>query len=238
MTTYRISQMAERSGVPASTLRFYETAGLLRAERTASGYRVYGESALEKLSFISSAKLLGLALGDIRDLLDVREQGVCASVRSQMLSLVIDRMRDADGRVARLRSFLGRLAEVRAALSGPAPAGGCGPGCGCTTDQAPEPVACTLNGSELGKRTEEWRAVVAEAQRREELDDGLLLFFPPNAALAGRIAALASAEQECCAFLDFTLHLTPQALELTVRAPEMAAEMLAELFGVAPTQGG
>ncbi|WP_345128150.1 MerR family transcriptional regulator, partial [Streptomyces chiangmaiensis] len=45
MTTYRISQLAEHSGVPASTLRFYETAGLLPAERTASGYRVYGEDA-------------------------------------------------------------------------------------------------------------------------------------------------------------------------------------------------
>lgn len=226
--------MAERSGVPATTLRFYETSGLLPAERTPSGYRVYGESALERLAFISSAKLLGLALEDIRDLLDVREQGVCASVRSQMLLLVIDRMRDADGKVAKMRTFSDRLAEVRAALSGPAPAGDCGPDCGCITNEASKPVACTLNSSELGERTEEWRALVADAQRREELDDGLLLFFPPSATLAGRIAALAAAEQECCAFFDFTLHLTPQALELTVRVPETAAGMLAELFGASP----
>ncbi|WP_235032650.1 MerR family transcriptional regulator [Actinacidiphila yanglinensis] len=39
LTTYRISQLAERCGVPATTLRFYEDTGLLPAERTASGYR-------------------------------------------------------------------------------------------------------------------------------------------------------------------------------------------------------
>ncbi|MFD4918137.1 MerR family transcriptional regulator [Streptomyces virginiae] len=52
MSALRISQLAERSGVPASTLRFYETAGLLPAERTPSGYRRYGE----RLGSISSAK--------------------------------------------------------------------------------------------------------------------------------------------------------------------------------------
>ncbi|MDG9719768.1 MerR family DNA-binding transcriptional regulator [Streptomyces sp. DH24] len=49
MRTYRISQLAERSGVPATTLRFYEDAGLLPADRTPAGYRVYGEDAVERL---------------------------------------------------------------------------------------------------------------------------------------------------------------------------------------------
>ncbi|MER8161341.1 MerR family transcriptional regulator [Streptomyces sp. NPDC094472] len=47
MTTTRISQLAERAGVPATTLRFYEGAGLLPADRTPAGYRVYGEDAVE-----------------------------------------------------------------------------------------------------------------------------------------------------------------------------------------------
>ncbi|MFF0009795.1 MerR family DNA-binding transcriptional regulator [Streptomyces tibetensis] len=37
MSTMRISQLATRSGVPATTLRFYESAGLLPAERTPAG---------------------------------------------------------------------------------------------------------------------------------------------------------------------------------------------------------
>ncbi|GAA5004849.1 MerR family transcriptional regulator [Actinopolymorpha pittospori] len=260
MTTYRISQLAEHSGVPATTLRFYETAGLLPAERTASGYRVYGEEAVERLAFISSAKLLGLALEEIRGLLDIREEGVCASVRARMLPLVADRIKDTDDRIAELRTFSAYLAGVHGVLSGPAPAGACGPDCGCTasgarpagpvpvtfsatrpaSDPTPEPereawraapVACTLGGAELGERTEQWRTLVAKADRREEIDDGLRLSFPPDVELAGNLAALAAAEQGCCAFFDFTLHLTPDVLHLNVRAPESAGQMRADLWG-------
>ncbi|MGW0769090.1 MerR family DNA-binding protein [Streptomyces sp. NPDC002676] len=146
---------------------------------TASGYRVYGEDAVDRLAFISSAKLLGLALEEIRELLDVREEGVCASLRARMLPLVADRIRDTDGRIAELRAFSAHLARVHTTLSGPAPEGACGPDCGCTTTgarpvgpvpvalsltrpttgPAPEPeqetwrdvpVACTLGGAELG----------------------------------------------------------------------------------------
>ncbi|MPY32933.1 heavy metal-responsive transcriptional regulator [Streptomyces adustus] len=257
MRTYRISQLAERSGVPATTLRFYEDAELLAADRTPTGYRVYGEDAVERLAFISSAKLLGLALEEIRELLDVREEGVCASVRARMLTLVADRIQDTDGRIAELRAFTAHLAGVHAELSGPAPAGACGPDCGCTTASTAAggpvpvtlsptrpasgsgtepwrdaPVACTLGGAELGERTEQWRTLVARAGRREEIDGGLRLSFPPDAELAGQLAALATAEQGCCAFFDFTLHLTPASLQLSVRAPQSAAGMLADLFGV------
>ncbi|WP_328688118.1 heavy metal-responsive transcriptional regulator [Streptomyces phaeochromogenes] len=260
MTSYRISQLAARSGVPATTLRFYEDAGLLPADRTASGYRVYGEDAVERLAFISSAKLLGLALEEIRELLQVREEGVCASVRAQMLPLIAARITEADGRIAELRAFSGRLAGVHADLSGPAPEGACGPDCGCTTSAGTAaagpvlvelsptptplgparesdawrqaPVACTLNGAELGERTAQWSALVGRAEQRADIPNGVRLTFPAEAGLAAEVAALAAAEQGCCAFFDFTLHLTPTALQLDVRAPESAARMLADLFGV------
>ncbi|MBL1104478.1 heavy metal-responsive transcriptional regulator [Streptomyces sp. 5-8] len=257
MTTYRISQLAERSGVPATTLRFYEDAGLLPADRTPAGYRVYGQDAVERLAFISSAKLLGLALDEIRELLDVREEGVCASVRVRMLRLVAGRITETDGRIAELRAFSAHLAGVHAELSGPAPGGACGPDCGCTTT-SPEkqgpvmvelsptrsgwgeswrdaPVAGTLGGTELGERIERWRELAGRAEGYEEIPDGVRLVFPagaePAAEVAAEVAALAAAEQGCCAFFDFTLHLTPSALQLDVRAPESAAGMLADLFG-------
>ncbi|MCF3132209.1 heavy metal-responsive transcriptional regulator [Streptomyces olivochromogenes] len=256
MTTYRISQLAERSGVPATTLRFYEDAGLLPAERTPSGYRVYGEDAVERLAFISSAKLLGLALEEVRELLEVREEGVCASVRARMLPLIAGRITETDGRIAELRALSAHLAGVHADLSGPAPLGTCGPDCGCTTSSpapaagpvpitlsptrfSPDaepwrdaPVACTLGGAELSERTAQWQQLVGKAEDHEKIPDGVRLTFPAGAELAGELATLAAAEQCCCAFFDFTLHLTPTALQLEVRAPEPAAGMLADLFGV------
>ncbi|MFJ3723040.1 hypothetical protein ACIPYQ_10775 [Streptomyces sp. NPDC090045] len=174
-----------------------------------------------------------------------------------MVPLVAGRIAETEGRIAELSAFSVHLAAVHADLSAPAPEGACGPDCGCTTTPAtagpvpvtlsptrpaapvpaPEPwreapVACTLDGSELVGRTQEWRRLVEQATARAELPDGLRLTFPATAELAGQIAALAAAEQRCCSFFDFTLHLTPAALELTVRAPEAGAPLLADLFGV------
>ncbi|GAA2622522.1 MerR family transcriptional regulator [Streptomyces vastus] len=252
MGTYRISQLAERSGVDATTLRFYETAGLLPAERTASGYRVYDERAVERLAFISSAKLLGLSLEEIWELLDAGEQGVCASGRTRLLSLVADRIADAERRIAELSAFTAHLAGVHEELSGPAPEGACGPDCGCITAAGPgpvpveltrpepspsedeawrrAPVACTLGGAELGERIEQWQRLAGKVTGREEIPDGLQLTFPSTPELASEVAALAAAEQGCCAFFDFTLHLAPTGLVLTVRAPETAGTLVADLF--------
>jgi DNA-binding transcriptional MerR regulator len=256
MASYRISQLADRVGVPASTLRFYETAGLLSAERTASGYRLYGDDAVERLAFISSGKLLGLSLEEIGDLLGVWELGVCATVRERMLPLVAARIADADRRAAELSAFSARLAVFHTELGLAAPAGGCGQDCGCLTtavaskaDPVPltlsptrpgaaaacegwqdVPVACTLSGDEQTDRAAQWRQLLQEAVSREEIADGLRLTFPPGPDLAGRVAALAAAEQDCCAFFTFSLELAG-ALVLTVRAPENAAASLADLFG-------
>lgn len=145
VSSYRISQLAERSGVPASTLRFYENLGLLPAERTTAGYRLYDDTALERLAFIASAKHLGLGLEEIRDLLGVRDQGVCAAVRERLAPLVAARIADADRRIAEVSAFTAHLARVHQELTGPAPMGACGPDCGCTTttQSGPMPVALT-----------------------------------------------------------------------------------------------
>ncbi|WP_371800124.1 hypothetical protein OG963_41675 [Streptomyces sp. NBC_01707] len=58
------------------------------------------------------------------------------------------------------------------------------------------PIACRLDGPELGERTEQLRALLAKAERREAVDDGLRLSCAPDADLA-------AAEQGCCAYFDF-----------------------------------
>lgn len=52
----RISEVARRSGVPATTLRYYEQLNLISSTRTSNGYREYGSEVLERLSFIHGAK--------------------------------------------------------------------------------------------------------------------------------------------------------------------------------------
>src|SRR5215216_1632031 len=68
--TYRAQQFAALAGVTVKTLHHYDRLGLLRPERTASGYRVYRESDLQRLAQISALKLVGIPLKAIGPLLD------------------------------------------------------------------------------------------------------------------------------------------------------------------------
>ena len=60
-----IGQVAERSGVAQTALRFYEERGLIRSERTAGNQRRYPRSVLRRLAFIRTAQRVGLSLEDI-----------------------------------------------------------------------------------------------------------------------------------------------------------------------------
>jgi MerR family copper efflux transcriptional regulator len=259
MTTMRISQLAERSGVPATTLRFYENTGLLPADRTDAGYRVYGEDAVRRLAVIGSAKHLGLPLEEIAELLAVWESGACAQVKADLRPRIAARLAEAEQRAAELAAFTttlqGALEHLDALPDRDQP---CDPQCAFlipdTADPQPDrgptavavplftdraavlaeaerwrsaPVACTLSGDGLRERAHQWRAVL-DGAAREKISNGLRLTV--GADRATDITALAVAEQQCCAFFDFKLHLDGPQAHLEVRAPAAGAELLAEVF--------
>ena len=116
MTTIRISQLAERSGVPATTLRFYEASGLLPAARSEAGYRLYGEEALRRLAFIGTAKHLGLMLEDIAELLAVWESGACAQVKADLRPRIASRLAQTEQCAAELAAFASTLRGALAHL--------------------------------------------------------------------------------------------------------------------------
>ncbi len=60
-----IGQVARRSGVAASALRFYEERGLIASERTRSGHRHYPQAVLRRVAFIVFAQRIGLSLEEI-----------------------------------------------------------------------------------------------------------------------------------------------------------------------------
>ena len=61
-----IGEIAARSGVATSALRFYEDQGLIRSERTDSGHRRYSRAVLRRVAFIVFAQKVGLSLDEIR----------------------------------------------------------------------------------------------------------------------------------------------------------------------------
>ena len=64
-----IGEMAERSGVAPSALRFYESIGLMRSERTPGGHRLFRRSMLRRVAFVRIAQRLGLSLEEIGEAL-------------------------------------------------------------------------------------------------------------------------------------------------------------------------
>jgi len=61
-----IGEVAERSGVATSALRFYEEQGLIASERTDSGHRRYPRAIIRRVAFIVFAQKIGLSLEEIR----------------------------------------------------------------------------------------------------------------------------------------------------------------------------
>ena len=81
-----IGTLAKQADVPIQTIRYYEQLGVLpRPGRTASGYRVYGQDAVDRLAFINKAQSLGLRLQDIREILDLADRGRCPCGHVQQL---------------------------------------------------------------------------------------------------------------------------------------------------------
>lgn len=245
----------ERARSPAGSapLRFYESAGLLPAERTASGYRLYDQDAIERLAFIGAAKHLGLPLEEIAELLAVCEAGACADVKTSLRPRIAARLDDAERRLAELRTLTSSLQRALEHLDAlPDRSTRCDPECGFLTpastvaqprpvsveisSRPPEtddeqwraaPVACSLSSEDLGDRVGQWRRLLADADA-VQIPDGVRVTSP--AERAGDVAALAAAEQGCCPFFDFRLHLAGATVDLEVRAPAEGAELLTEPF--------
>ena len=60
-----IAEVARRSGVAASALRFYEQRGLITSNRTGSGHRRFPRAVLRRIAFIVFAQKIGLTLDEI-----------------------------------------------------------------------------------------------------------------------------------------------------------------------------
>ncbi|GAA1793207.1 MerR family transcriptional regulator [Actinomadura chokoriensis] len=237
----RISQLAERSGVPATTLRYYESAGLLAADRTPSGYRTYGEDAVTRLAFIGSAKHLGLPLDEIGELLTVWESGACADVKADLRPRVAARLTESERRLTEIEAFTRSLHDVLHHLDElPDRTVPCDAECGLpdappraeqhadTVGEAEEQaIVCSLSGDGMADRVAGWRTLL-DGARPEDVDGGVRVTLP--AAKAGAVAELAGAEQRCCPFFDFRLCFDGDVVHLEVRAPADAAGLIDDLF--------
>jgi DNA-binding transcriptional MerR regulator len=108
----RIGELAAAAGTTTKTLRFYEASGLLPPKgRAANGYRDYGPEALSRLDFIHRGRAAGLALAQIREVIDIRDAGKapCHHVHQ----LLTQRLADIDRQIADLQASRATLVRQR-----------------------------------------------------------------------------------------------------------------------------
>jgi DNA-binding transcriptional MerR regulator len=117
----RIGEIADRAGVPAKTIRFWEDQRLLPPPgRTPADYRDYDPAVLDRLAFIRHAQAAGLTLDAIRQVLEIRDGGQPPCVH--VTDLIARRLAEVDARLAELTRTRDQLVVLaaRAAAQDPA----------------------------------------------------------------------------------------------------------------------
>lgn len=102
-----IGVIAQRTGLPAKTIRYYEDIGLICPERDPNGYRAFQETDFHKLAFLGRARTLGFTIEDCRTLLALYEDEHRASA---------DVKKVATHHLQKIEKKLVQLQEMRATL--------------------------------------------------------------------------------------------------------------------------
>jgi DNA-binding transcriptional MerR regulator len=106
----RIGELAKRVGTTTRALRFYESQGLLRARRSANGYREYDEEDYRLVDEILTLQAVGFNLDDTRPFVD------CLRAGHETGDSCADSIEVYERKLAEVDACLERLGSVRASL--------------------------------------------------------------------------------------------------------------------------
>lgn len=105
-----IGEVAERSGIPPKTIRYYEDIGLVRPRRSGNGYRAFQDTDLHKLAFLGRARELGFSIEDCRTLLSLYEDQTRES--AQVKAIAEEHLSAIDQKITRLRAMRNTLSHL------------------------------------------------------------------------------------------------------------------------------
>jgi len=107
----RIGELGKKAGLSAKTIRYYEDIGVIpEPHRTSSGYRDYGEGALDRLRFIKAAQTVGFSLGEIREILAFGDRGEAPCLH--VTQLMKERIRSLSQHIRDLEAMRGELEHL------------------------------------------------------------------------------------------------------------------------------
>jgi Cu(I)-responsive transcriptional regulator len=111
-----IGDVAERAGLPAKTIRYYEEIGLITPLRDTNGYRRFRDSDLHKLAFLGRARALGFTIEDCRTLLALYDDKSRAS--ADVKELAQAHLQKIEDKIAQLQSMRDTLSDLVQSCAG------------------------------------------------------------------------------------------------------------------------
>jgi Cu(I)-responsive transcriptional regulator len=105
-----IGTVAERSGLPAKTIRYYEDIGLITPARDANGYRHFGDNDVHTLKFLASARSLGFTIEHCRALIALYKDRERAS--ADVKSLAEEHLVEIDNKITELQAMRATLSDL------------------------------------------------------------------------------------------------------------------------------
>ncbi|KAI9135092.1 heavy metal-responsive transcriptional regulator [Acaryochloris sp. CCMEE 5410] len=110
-THLKIGEVRRQTGVAVGALRYYESLGLIHSDRGDNGYRYYPQETVQQVQFIKKAQTLGFSLEEIREILNIHQQGDIPCERVQ--SMLQDKIEQLDHQIQQMMSFKSELEEYR-----------------------------------------------------------------------------------------------------------------------------
>ena len=109
-----IGELANLTGLSIKTIRYYETRGLLeQPPRTEGGYRIYRPEEVARLRFVQRAKLLGLTLEEIGELVELAARCNDGELVPRLEEVLEAKLKETERKMAELRAFRQNLLYYR-----------------------------------------------------------------------------------------------------------------------------
>ncbi|HEV2093183.1 MAG TPA: MerR family transcriptional regulator [Rubrobacter sp.] len=151
----KVGEVACLTGLSVKALHHYEERGLAEpVGRTETGYRLYGEEAVARLKFIKLAKLLGLTLEEIRELVSLAAGCNRGEILPRLEDVLEEKLEETKRKMGELAAFKESLLYYRERLAEADPEGSCDletSFCGCLEAATGEGSAVGFEDAEEGQ---------------------------------------------------------------------------------------
>lgn len=117
-----IGEISQQLGITTVTLRHYEKIGLLKPKRSASGYRQYDQSIIDKIRFIENAKYIGFSLAEISELFAIEDKNLSSA---EVKHRVRQKLQDVNEKIALLTQLKQHLTKLEKSCDGKAESKDC-----------------------------------------------------------------------------------------------------------------